>query len=188
MKKATILIVAISLIALPALAEEKVDEGSVILGSTLDCTDAQTGTCGDILLGVVGNQPGGPLEYGCSTLDYDQCDEVVYEICLAADDNLTLVMNYNHVSGETDLDMFLLGSCDEADCIDSATGTSGVETIGPVALTAGTYYVVVDGWTTSGVGRCVDGSHDLAVECSSPCGPVSVEETSWGQIKGSYKE
>ena len=186
MKKATILFIALCLVAAPAFSEVKEDTRSAVLGVALDCTDAQLGTCGDVLLGVVGNAPGGPIEYGCSTLDYDACTEVVYELCVGADDDVTVTMNYAH-TGTNDLDLFLLGSCDAADCLDSSTGTSGVETVGG-ALTAGTYYVVVDGWTSGGVGNCDDGGHDVSFECSSPCTPVSVEETTWGEVKGLYAE
>ena len=94
MKKATILFVALCLIAVPAFSEVKEDAHSTVLGAALDCTNAQAGTCGDVLLGVVGNAPGGPLEYGCSGLDYDQCDEAVYELCVGADDTVTITANY----------------------------------------------------------------------------------------------
>jgi hypothetical protein len=186
MKNVTILCALLALAAAPAFAEVKQDSHSTVLGAVLDCTDAQQGTCGDVLLGTVGNQPGGPLEYGCTTLDYDLCDEVVYEFCVGADDDVTITMNYAH-SATNDLDMFLLGSCDAVDCLDSSTGTSGVETVGGL-LTAGTYYVVVDGWTTSGAGRCDNGGHDVTFTCSSPCTPVSVEQTTWGEVKGLYAE
>ncbi|MEZ5065102.1 MAG: hypothetical protein R3B81_10230 [bacterium] len=186
MKKATILVAACALVALPAFAEQKVDQGSPVVLGSLDCAGATAGTCGDVLTGVVGNTPGGPLEYGCTTLDYDLCAETIYEICVGADDVLSVDMTYNHVSGATDLDLFLLGSCDATDCLDSSTGTSGLENVS-ANVTAGTYYVVVDGWTTGGVGRCVDGSHTVTVSCSSPCTPVSVDEQSWGSVKALHR-
>jgi len=185
MKKATILFVALCLVAAPAFSEVKEDTRSAVLGVALDCTDAQQATCSDVLVGTVGNVPGGPLEYGCTTLDYDLCDEAVYELCVGSDDTVMITMNYVQ-SATNDLDLFLLGSCDAADCLDSSTGTSGVETV-TAALTAGTYYVVVDGWTST-TGRCDDGGHNVAFECSSPCTPVSIEETTWGEVKGLYAE
>lgn len=185
MKKATILVAALTMLALPAFAENKVDAPAVILGTALDCTGAQSGTCGDVLIGTVGNMAGGPIEYGCSTLDYDGCAEAVYEICVAADDQLTVEMTYAHTA-TNDIDLFLLGSCDAADCIASSTLTSGTETVSE-AVTAGTYYAVVDGWTVSGAGRCDDGGHTVTISCGSPCTPVSVEETTWGEVKDLYR-
>ena len=185
MKKATILVALVTMLAMPAYAA-KVDAPSTILGVNIDCTGAQSATCGDVLIGTVGTTPGGPIEYGCSTLDYDGCTEAVYEICVAADDQLSVEMTYAHDGSLNDLDLFLLGSCDAADCLDSSTGTSGVETVG-AAVTAGTYYAVVDGWSVSGAGRCDGSGHTVTVTCGSPCTPVSVDETSWGEVKGLYR-
>jgi hypothetical protein len=89
-------------------------------------------------------------------------------------------MTYNHTA-TNDLDLFLLGSCEENDCLEASLGTSGNESVSAI-LPAGTYWVVVDGWS----GRC-DGTgvHDLAVICDAPC-TVSTEAHTWTDIKRRY--
>jgi hypothetical protein len=187
MMKATIALGAALLLASSAFAEVKQDSGPIVIqGGALDCTGAASLTCGDVGNGQIGL--GGAVgTYGCTTLTYGLCGESVYEICVGATDNLTVTVTYAHNGTNNDLDAFLLGSCNEADCLDSSTGTSGTETLGPQAVTAGTYSVVVDGWNSSGgIGRCADGTHTVSVSCSSPCTPVSVEPTTWGSVKGLY--
>ena len=115
----------------------KVDAPSAILGTNVDCTGAQSATCGDVLIGTVGTTPGGPIEYGCSTLDYDGCTEAVYEICVAADDQLSVEMTYAHDGSLNDLDLFLLGSCDAVDCLDSLScSNDSCSQLLPAATTA----------------------------------------------------
>jgi hypothetical protein len=180
MMKATIALGAALLLASSAFADVKQDSGPIVIqGGLLDCTGAASLTCGDVATGTLGAAVVGT--YGCTTLSYSACGETAYAICVGADDTLTVTMTYAH-SATNDLDAFLLGSCNEADCLDSATGTTGTEVLGPQAVTAGTYYVVVDGWSA----RCDNGAHTVSVACSSPCTPVSVEEATWGSVKGLY--
>jgi len=189
MLKATFAMSAALLLASSAFAEVKQDHGSIVIqGGALDCTGAVALTCGDVGAGQIGL--GGAVGlYGCTTLQYGLCSEAVYEICVGATDNLTVTVNYTHNGTNNDLDAFLLGSCNEADCLDSSTGVSGVEVLGPQAVAPGTYYVVVDGWnSTGGIGRCADGTHTVSVACASPCTPISVEPTTWGEVKGLYNE
>ena len=85
MKKLTIGI-AIGCLAMAsgALADEvKRDPGPPAeprAGGLLDCTGATLTSCGDVRTGTVGT--GGNVDdtYGCTTLSYLGCDEVVYEI------------------------------------------------------------------------------------------------------------
>ncbi len=164
-------------------APEKVDEGPhTILGRAVDCSGATAMTCAETADGHVDATGGSVDTYGCTSLLYDGSTEAVYEICVAADTFLSVDMMYAH-SAANDLDLFLLGSCDEADCLVSSTGTSGAENVS-AAVTAGTYYVVVDGWD-----GLADGStHTVSVTCDAPCDPVSVDDTSWGDVKALYHE
>jgi hypothetical protein len=172
------------LVASVAVAEEKVDNGGtpVILGTNLDCAGATPLTCGEVGSGANGTG-GSVVNYGCTTLSYDGASEVVYEICVAADTFLQVDMNYTHTSGANDLDLFLLGSCSESDCIDYEAGVDGTEHV-EANVTAGTYYVVVDGWN-----GLADGSpHTVSVTCDAPCDPVSVDASSWGSVKALYNK
>ena len=159
-----------------ALADERKSQMDVppevpTLGGALDCTGALIVDCGATATGTCG--PGGNVDntYGCTTLSYLGCEEVVYEICVGGDTDLIVDMTYTH-SDANDLDLFLLGSCDEIDCLDSSTGTSGAEQV-VAAVGAGTYYAVVDGWNSGG-GRCDGSGHVVTVSCDEPC-LVSVE-------------
>jgi hypothetical protein len=164
-------------------ATDKIDPGpqEPVTLELLDCEGATYLSCG---MNASNNDPvaGGNVDiYSCTGLSYGDCGEVVYEICLGADGDLQVDMTYNH-TGTNDLDLFLLGSCEENDCIDSSLGTSGQESVFGENLPAGTYWVVVDGWS----GRC-DGAaaHDINVICEVPC-TVSSEQSTWSDVKQRY--
>lgn len=182
MKKALVLLTSV-LLATGAFAAK--EEGAPIdkpSRGELDCTGATNLTCGLTATNADPAMGGNVTTYSCTTLNYGQCGEVVYEVCLGGDGTLQVDMTYNHTA-DNDLDLFLLGSCDEADCIDASLGTSGAESVS-ADLTAGTYYVVVDGWS----GNCDGlGEHVVTVTCDSPC-IVSNEPTSWSEIKARYDD
>ena len=182
--KTVAITLACLLVAGAASADQKIDAGpSSVLGTSLDCTTATPVTCGDVADGTAGPNGGNVANYGCTSLSYDGSTEAVYEVCVATDTFLSVDMLYAHDGATNDLDLFLLGSCSEGDCLDASTGTSGSENVsGNVA--AGTYYVVVDGWN-----GLADGSaHTLTVTCDAPCDPVSVDAASWGDVKALYHE
>ena len=184
MKLATILF-ALLLVAPAALADAQVksDPGPVEATTrALDCAGAEAVTCGDVVVGI-SDGPSTVGFYGCSGLSYEECGESVYELCVASDDDVTINLTYQHDGITNDLDLFLLSDCDEALCLDSSLASTGLETIGPLALTAGTYYVVVDGWN----GACDGSAHTLVVTCDAPCGGVPVDPSSWGEVKGLYR-
>ncbi len=184
MKKIAITLACV-LIASAAYAERKVDPGaSLILGGLLDCSAAVEMTCGETAVGNLVVPAAGNVDvYGCSGLTYESSPEAVYEICVAADGQLTVDMSYTHDSSLNDLDLVLLGSCNEGDCLDMSTQTSGLETV-TSAVTAGTYYVVVDGWG----GRADGSGHSVAVTCDAPCTPTAVDAASWGEVKALYNK
>lgn len=148
----------------------------------LDCTGASEITCGDSQTNSAGPGAGNVTTYGCTGLSYNDAVEFVYELCVGGDGDVNLTMTYTHDGSLNDLDLFLLGSCDESDCIDASLATSGTEVIDAV-LTEGTYYVVVDGWG----GRQDGSAHSLSVTCDNAC-TTPIEPKSWGEIKGEYRD
>jgi hypothetical protein len=72
------------------------------------------------------------------------------------------------IPGGCDLDLFLLGSCDETDCL-YYSGTVGTEEIITGCLEPGTYYIVVDGYGSSVPGaECPFEITVNCVECDCP--------------------
>ncbi len=190
MKKVIVFAATLMLVAFGANASQKAlmdvpPAGEPNADGLLDCTGAASVTCGDVAPGACG--PGGNVDntYGCTTLSYLDCQEIVYEVCLGGDGDLTVDMNYLH-SADNDLDLFLLGSCEEADCLDSSTGTSGAETVELLGAAAGTYYVVVDGWNSGTGGRCDGSVFDVTINCGEGCGATAVDPATWGEIKSAY--
>ncbi|HPR64885.1 MAG TPA: PKD domain-containing protein [Thermoanaerobaculia bacterium] len=83
----------------------------------------------------------------------------MYEITLAGSTVLDIALsNY----GTRDLNVLLLSSCDACDCI--AVGPAISETV-----PAGTYTIVVDGYTSGD-----DGSFDIDITCTDPCDTLPV--------------
>jgi hypothetical protein len=150
---------------------------------TLDCSGATPIECGTYTYGG-GSGPSNVAGYGCWLVDsYRNTEEIVYEITTTAMTTFTVTMNYSHtvVNGIeiNDLDLFLLGSCDENDCLDWSYDVIGVETVHGVNLPAGTYYVVVDAfWVGDGTG------HTITVD-STNCA-VSAELVNWGAMKSKF--
>jgi hypothetical protein len=183
--KLTTILFALLLVAPAAFAdvEVKSDPGpGEVAGRAADCTGAQEITCGEIATGTVGGASN-VANYSCTGLDYSACGEAVYELCVASDDDVTINMTYQHDGTLNDLDLFLLSDCDENTCLDSSLGTSGLETIGPLPLAAGTYYLVVDGWNA----LCDGSGHTVSVICDAPCETVDVDPSTWGEVKGLYR-
>ncbi len=182
MKKIAISLAAVAVIATGAFAGPKEDahQGPTGIGEgALDCTGATYLTCGDFAVGSIG-AGGSVAAYGCTGLSYDLAEEAVYEICTGADGDLDVVSTYLHGT-YNDLDLFVLGSCDPADCLGGSLGTDGFEQV-VVNVPAGTYYAVVDGWN-----GLADGSdHDVSVSCAQACDVSPTIESSWGAVKSVY--
>lgn len=179
-----IVIASLLLLTFGAAHATKIDPGprDTQTDGLLDCNGASAITCGEIQTNIVPDGPGNVDLYGCTGLSYDGSAEFVYELCVGGNGgNVSLVMTYDH-NTNNDLDLFLLGSCEEADCIDSSLATSGIEEIA-ANVPAGTYYVVVDGWG----GRSDNSPHVLSVECDEPCGATPVDASTWGQIKSLHQ-
>ena len=150
-------------VAMPVLAgKETKDPGIPGEGTRglLDCTGAvelvidAAAVAGDNT-GLVNNV----WFYDCSVYKESGGEEVWY-FTLTSETFVTITMVPDPTT-TPDLDIYLLGSCDEIDCIDYSAGVS-TEVI-THCLDAGTYYVVVDGY----------GSTYPGAEC-----PYTIESTS----------
>jgi hypothetical protein len=129
----------------------------------LDCTDAIPIGCGDVVEGTNVGAPRNVYLYSCNGWFQDG-GEVVYELVLPGPG--FWMMNAALSDMTCDLDIYLLGSCDEDDCI-----TAGGTTIGATEL-QGTYYIVVEGYNFD---EC---PYVLSVTCTeleTPCCPLQHE-------------
>ena len=115
----------------------------------LDCTGAILSGCNIV---VPGDNTGGPTnvdEYSCVPWN-ESGPEVVYELVIPFSPT-TVTVTLSDMSA--DLDIFLLSTCHEDACITYAN------TSFTVPLTAGTYYLVVDGFLGA------VSSYTLTIEC-----------------------
>jgi hypothetical protein len=125
----------------------------------LDCTNAIPIACGQTLSGDNTGAPNNVVNYGCTTLN-ENGGEVVYEFVIPA--GVCYDVTITMVPAGCDLDLFFLGSCDEADCIAHSAGVS-TETILTGCKLPGTYYIVVDGYGSTYPGA--ECAFDITVEC-----------------------
>lgn len=139
----------------------------------LDCVGAVELSCGDAVAGTNVGAANYVGSYGCaSALPYDQSGEVVYTFTLDAQWNATITL-----AGMTcDLDLFLLGSCDEGDCLAYSAGVS--DEVIAACLPPGTYYVVVDGYGSSTPNEC---AFDISLACFA-CPMPPENDQCWGAI------
>jgi hypothetical protein len=106
----------------------------------LDCSSAIPVRIGDF---VTGDNTGAPSDvdlYSCTSW-VESGGEVVFELTLDEPGARTVGISLVYDLDICDLDLFVLGSCDENDCMDYDTYSWFFDFPGP-----GTYYVVVDGY------------------------------------------
>jgi hypothetical protein len=94
--------------------------------------------CNDLVVGSNVGEPSNVSYYSCVGW-LESGGEVVYELVLPGPGEKILFVSLD--TQGCDLDLFLLGSCDENDCI-----THGDVGLVAAPLSAGTYYLVVDGY------------------------------------------
>lgn len=107
--------------------------------------------------------------------------EKVYSFLLNSTQNVTISLT-NIRDPNDDMELFLFKDCNEDACLATSTNASGQNEIINVNLSAGRYFVVVDGWKES------EGNYDITVDwncCSNPievynCGFVSYKYTGNG--------
>ncbi len=125
-------------------------ESNMCIG-TLDCTDAVIAYCG---VQIDGDTTGGTStadQYGCGSGWAETGPEDVYVINLDGTESLL----YADLSNMTEnLDVFILGSCNNYDCLSGGDRFAYIE-----EPEAGAYYVVVDGRNAS------EGAYTLRILC-----------------------
>ncbi|MFH1501747.1 MAG: hypothetical protein ABIG03_01740 [Candidatus Eisenbacteria bacterium] len=147
-------IVLIFLVATFAVADEKgkLAVAPVPVSRALDCTNAIPINCGDVVTGNTYTNPNVVEYYSCVGWQ-ETGGEVVYELTLAGPECHTVTATMTVLSG--DPDVYLLGSCDENDCL--AYGNTFASSS---CLEPGTYYIVVDAYYSS-----PNADYTLTVEC-----------------------
>lgn len=129
---------------------------------TLDCAGAVVVACnpnGVVLTGqtTIGGSDN-VTEY-CCTPWFEDGPERVYQITVGNGANISA-----DVSATTaDLDVFILSACNPAACV-----AAGDSIANATSLTAGTYYIVVDGFNAA------QGNYTLTVVCTQNCPTLGV--------------
>lgn len=151
-----------------ALATPKYDKSHAPQGEgtrgLLDCTVAIDAGCGFNYSG--NNQFGNSnvTTYSCTGFS-ESGPEDVFRLVLASTSNVDIVMD----TDGGDLDLFLLASCDEGDCIAFSAAIEHEE-IHEKCLPAGEYFVVVDGYNGT------IANYSISINCTD-CTPPPGNET-----------
>ena len=161
-----ITVLLVLLVATVAFADEKGKEAvaPVPVSRALDCTNAIPINCGDVVTGNTYTNTNVVEYYSCVGWQ-ETGGEVVYELTLDPPDCYVVTATLSDYTG--DPDVFILGSCDENDCL-----TYGNTTATTSCLEPGTYYVVVDAYYYN-----ADADYTLTVTCevcecpTEPCCP-----------------
>jgi len=98
--------------------------------------------------------------YSCAPNTNESGPENLYRITLPTDGFLGLELTESGMATGVDVDVHLLGSRNNNDCIDRGHWTAGS------LLTAGEYWVVVDSWTSNG-GNEMSGEYELEIGFTS---------------------
>ncbi len=152
-------LIVFMVLAVAAMVSAKVDDvHPIATRGLLDCSNAIPIACGDIDI------PGTTVGSVNNVENYSGCGwtesgpEVVYEFVIPEGICQEIAITID--PDGCDLDVFLLGSCEEADCFDY-----GDSSIVSDCLEAGTYYIVVDGY---GGAECAFTITVECVECACP--------------------
>ncbi len=157
MRRTAILIALLLVVTSPALAGEHKARATSPREQTrglLDCSAAIPLTCGETIYGTNVGAPSNVVAYGCDFYD-DEGPEVVYELTIDGTSNVAFSAAL--ATMDPDVDLYLLASCDESDCIEAGDRFLYAADIAP-----GTYYLVVDGFNPSDAGP-----FEIQTECFS---------------------
>jgi len=137
----------------------------------LTCDDVLPISCGDsIASGPPALRPAiNGLKY-CNADGYTAAERV---FALDLDRPLDLEASISGF-GARQLDLFLLGSCNQDDCL-----AGGADTLNFAAIHAGTYYLVVDGLDPAD-----EGPFNISVTCTDPYLPIGCGEALAGTTRG----
>ncbi len=128
--------------------------------ANLDCSNAQTVSCGDFYHGASSTAASQVDSYGCNGWT-ETGPERVHAFTPSSSGHLSVI-----ISGfQGDLDVYILNSCNEADCSGQVYSSSAVLD----NIQAGhTYYIVVDADDGSG------SAYDLYVACANQSNPDDI--------------
>ena len=124
----------------------------------LDCSAATPIACNETASGdtSAAGLSNAETAYSCGADTYDG-NEQIFELTLATDQVVQFDLDD---FGSRELDLFVLSACSPCSCVGGGGDSFAL------ALTAGTYYLVVDGFSASD-----DGPFDLTVQCTSCVDP-----------------
>ncbi|MBN1826238.1 MAG: hypothetical protein JW958_08225 [Candidatus Eisenbacteria bacterium] len=149
-----------------------ISAGSPLSRGLLDCANAIGICCGQTLQGDNTGMPNNVINYGTSTLS-ENGGEVVYCFGLpTVSQQVTITL----VPSGCDLDLWVLGSCDEADELAHSAGT-GTEVVTFSCLDPGFYYIVVDGYGSTYPGA--ECPFEISIDCED-CPVVPENDTCEG--------
>jgi hypothetical protein len=190
MKKFAIILLAVSLVASVALADKLSDlhgptnyvplqaEG-LILAIGDDCTDPITIGSADLPYSDMGNTTcgrGNNYEETC-LLGYDGGEDIIYMLTLDADTEIDILA----VTDASWVGLAIFDDCpDVGVCIATSTSSSGTQSLSGLALTAGTYYIMVDTWPTP---DCIP-TLDFSISPAAPPQPGDTCESAVPAVEG----
>ncbi len=134
-----------------------------VTSASLDCSSAISLTCGTPYSGSTTGAVANADTYNCSTTDAGG-PEIVHTITTSQTLDITATLS----NLTADLNVYILSSCDESQCLAYGDERATYEN-----APAGTYYIVVDG------GTGVTGDYDLTVDCF--CRPGGGSSGEWIQ-------
>jgi hypothetical protein len=151
--------------------------GAAAPAYALDCSAADTLTCGArSKREVLGIGKGVPTAGTFCLTNNGYNEAFLYRVQV---DTLTQIIVSQRSSPTNATSVFLLGSCDENDCVWTVTGgLNGIDLT--VCLSPGTFYLAVSTTLTTNV------SFDIDVACMD-CIVTPVESSSWGALKSRYE-
>jgi hypothetical protein len=155
---------------------------AVFLGATgsayaLDCSAADTLNCGErSKREVLGIGKGVPTSGTFCFTNFGYNEAFLYRVQI---DTLTQIIVSQRSSPTNATSVFLLGSCNESDCVLTLSGgLDGTDLT--VCLSPGTFYLAVSTTLSTNV------SFDIDLACIG-CIVTPVESSSWGELKSRYK-
>jgi hypothetical protein len=145
-----IAILSVLLLVVPTLAgagehKARVEAPETQSRGLLDCSAAIPLTCGETIHGDNTGAPSNVSTYSCDCWEADG-PEVVYEFTIGGASNVAFSARLT--DNDPDIDLYLLGSCDENDCY-----ACGDMFIYSGNLEPGTYYLVAEGYQASDYGE-----------------------------------
>ncbi|MFN8299946.1 MAG: SpoIID/LytB domain-containing protein [Chitinophagales bacterium] len=150
-------------------------------GNNLICNNAVSVTCGQHYNGSTSGGASNVNLYPCQSTWNESGPEIVHQVTVSNTGTLTATLS--NLNG-TDLDVFILSSCDVNSCMASGNTTATLTNAMP-----GTYYIVVDGYLGASGSysldiTCANANNSTALDCinaqSINCGQVYNGNTTGG--------